>query len=65
MAQPDSLRTIQHREQNWKTWDKKAQKEGSRLTVYGADGSSYTGEWSENKRHGKKLSGWALMFRKG
>ena len=36
----------------WKEWDKAAQKEGVRAPVYAVNGDVYTGEWSDNKKHG-------------
>ncbi len=37
----------------WRDWDRKAQKKGIRNTVYSVNRDEYTGEWLENKRHGK------------
>ena len=37
----------------WKEWDYKAQKKGVRNTVYSVNGDEYTGEWLDNKKHGK------------
>ncbi|KAK3255991.1 hypothetical protein CYMTET_34853 [Cymbomonas tetramitiformis] len=37
----------------WHTWDKNADKEGERCTVFWIDGHRYQGEWHSNKRHGK------------
>ena len=39
----------------WKEWDQKAQKKGIRNTVYSVNRDEYTGEWLENKRHGKNI----------
>ncbi|XP_066545909.1 MORN repeat-containing protein 3 [Amia ocellicauda] len=36
-----------------KEWDRKAQKSGSRHTVYAVNGDEYTGDWQDNKKHGK------------
>ncbi|XP_030623967.1 MORN repeat-containing protein 3 [Chanos chanos] len=41
-----------------KLWDRKAQKCGLRHTVYFANGDKYTGEWLDNKRHGKGTQVW-------
>lgn len=41
------------KEQLWKTWDAKAQKQGSHGTVYLPSGERYQGEWHGNKKHGK------------
>ncbi|CAD7703835.1 unnamed protein product [Ostreobium quekettii] len=46
----DSLRKTQ---QLWKTWERAAEKEGSRHTVYWVNGAQYVGEWGGNKRDGK------------
>jgi hypothetical protein len=43
------------REPLWKEWDKLAQKEGIRKTVYTKDSDEYTGEWKDNKKHGTNL----------
>lgn len=37
----------------WKEWDKKADKQGLRHTVYSVNGDEFTGEWLANKKHGK------------
>jgi len=37
-------------------WDMKAQKNGLRPTVYSVNGHEYTGEWKDNKKHGKRIS---------
>uniref|UniRef100_A0A061SQ16 MORN repeat-containing protein 3 n=1 Tax=Tetraselmis sp. GSL018 TaxID=582737 RepID=A0A061SQ16_9CHLO len=47
------MRTFTVDEQMWKGWDRKAQKEGQRHTVYWPTGEQYTGSWKDNKRHGK------------
>lgn len=47
------MRTFEEREQQWKGWDRKAQKNGVRHTVYWTTGEQYTGAWKNNKRHGK------------
>ncbi len=39
----------------WKEWDYKAQKKGIRHTVYSVNGDEYTGEWLDNKKHGRGL----------
>ena len=39
----------------WRDWDEKAQKKGVRSTVYSVNGDEYTGEWLDNKKHGKFL----------
>ncbi|KAK7895243.1 hypothetical protein WMY93_020568 [Mugilogobius chulae] len=38
--------------------DKKAQKCGLRHTVYSVSGDEYTGEWKDNKKHGKGTQVW-------
>eukprot|EP00899_Mesostigma_viride_P002016 jgi/Mesvir1/11815/Mv00172-RA.1 len=40
-------------ERLWQTWDKLAQKEGERHTVYWKNGEQYRGEWVDNKKQGK------------
>ncbi|OXB64125.1 hypothetical protein ASZ78_002055 [Callipepla squamata] len=42
----------------WHEWDRKAQKHGLRHTVYGINGDRYTGEWSDNLKHGKGTQLW-------
>ncbi|XP_078680571.1 MORN repeat-containing protein 3-like [Branchiostoma floridae x Branchiostoma belcheri] len=42
----------------WKSWDFKAQKAGVRHTVYSVNGDQYTGEWLDNKKHGKGTQTW-------
>ncbi|PIK48108.1 putative MORN repeat-containing protein 3 [Apostichopus japonicus] len=42
----------------WKEWDYKAQKKGVRSTVYSVNGDEYTGEWLDNKKHGKGTQKW-------
>ncbi|XP_069820112.1 MORN repeat-containing protein 3 [Dendropsophus ebraccatus] len=42
----------------WKDWDRKAQKSGLRHTVYSVNGDQYTGEWLNNKKHGKGIFTW-------
>lgn len=37
----------------WHEWDRKAQKDGLRHTVYAVNGDQYTGEWLDNLKHGK------------
>ncbi|CAL8278757.1 unnamed protein product [Merluccius merluccius] len=39
-------------------WDMKAQKNGLRQTVYSVNGDEYTGEWQDNKKHGKGTVVW-------
>ena len=39
----------------WKEWDRNAQKEGQRNTVYFVNGDQYTGEWKDNKKSGNTL----------
>ncbi|KAM3874294.1 MORN repeat-containing protein 3 [Diretmus argenteus] len=41
-----------------KLWDMKAQKCGLRHTVFSANGDEYTGEWLDNKKHGKGTHVW-------
>ncbi|XP_033123252.1 MORN repeat-containing protein 3-like [Anneissia japonica] len=42
----------------WKEWDFKAQKKGIHHTVYEVNGDEYTGEWLDNKKHGKGTQKW-------
>ena len=37
----------------WHTWDRDAQKEGMRDTVYYVNKDEYRGMWKDNKRHGR------------
>ena len=46
-------KTPKKRQPLWKEWDKLAQKEGIRAPVYAVNGDVYTGDWSDNKKHGK------------
>jgi len=46
------------REPIWKCNDEKANKKGIRHTVYSVNGDEYTGEWLENKKHGKGTYKW-------
>ncbi|OXB84932.1 UNVERIFIED_CONTAM: hypothetical protein H355_016054, partial [Colinus virginianus] len=51
----------------WHEWDRRAQKYGLRHTVYGINGERYTGEWSDNLKHGTiftwQVSSWQLGVR--
>lgn len=47
------LKAPKKRQPLWKEWDKAAQKEGVRAPVYAVNGDVYTGEWSDNKKHGE------------
>jgi hypothetical protein len=40
-------------EQLWKSWDRKARKQGFHSTIYSSDGSQYKGEWKNDKKHGE------------
>ncbi|XP_006894775.1 PREDICTED: MORN repeat-containing protein 3 [Elephantulus edwardii] len=42
----------------WKEWDQKAQKNGLRHQVYAINGDCYTGEWTNNMKHGKGMQIW-------
>nr|XP_014339918.1 PREDICTED: MORN repeat-containing protein 3 isoform X2 [Latimeria chalumnae] len=42
----------------WEAWDKKANKSGLCHTVYAVCGDQYTGEWQNNKKHGKGTQIW-------
>nr|CAB3263907.1 MORN repeat-containing protein 3-like [Phallusia mammillata] len=42
----------------WHSWDYKAQKKGLRHTVYSVNGDEFTGEWLDNKKHGKGTYKW-------
>jgi len=42
----------------WVEWDYKAQKKGVRHTVYSVNKDEYTGEWLDNKKHGKGTYQW-------
>ena len=46
------VKTPKKRQPLWKEWDKAAQKAGVRAPVYAVNGDVYTGEWSDNKKHG-------------
>lgn len=37
----------------WIEWDRQAQKSGIRHTVFSVNGDQYTGEWQDNKKHGR------------
>ena len=37
----------------WVDWDYKANKKGLHHTVYSVNGDEYTGDWLDNKKHGK------------
>ena len=52
------LKSQQKTEPPWKEWDRKAQKEGLRHTVYYVNGDEYTGEWSNNLHEGKGTYKW-------
>ncbi|KAM4635180.1 MORN repeat-containing protein 3 [Polymixia lowei] len=41
-----------------KLWDSKVHKCGLRHTVYSVNGNEYTGEWLDNKKHGKGTQVW-------
>jgi len=43
----------------WKEWDYNANKRGLRHTVYTIKGDQYTGEWLNNRKHGKGTQKWA------
>lgn len=47
-------KTPRKREPRWKEWDKLAQKEGLRAPITAVNGDVYTGEWKDNKKHGKR-----------
>ena len=49
------LKAPKKRQPLWKEWDKTAQKEGVRAPVYAVNGDVYTGEWSDNKKHGETV----------
>lgn len=42
----------------WIEWDRQAQKSGIRHTVFSVNGDQYTGEWQDNKKHGKGTYKW-------
>ncbi|XP_007900422.2 MORN repeat-containing protein 3 [Callorhinchus milii] len=44
----------------WREWDRKAQKNGLKRTVYSVNGDEYTGEWRDNKKHGKGTQIWKV-----
>lgn len=46
------LKQPKKREPLWREWDARAQKEGLRAPIYSVSGDTYTGEWSNNKKHG-------------
>ena len=37
----------------WKEWDRLAQKDGKKETVYAICGDEYIGEWKDNLKHGR------------
>lgn len=39
----------------WKEWDYLANKKGLHHTVYSVNGDQYTGDWLNNKKHGRQL----------
>lgn len=41
------------REPKWKEWDQLAQKEGLRAPITSVNGDIYTGEWKDDKKHGR------------
>jgi len=43
----------------WKEWDYLANKKGLHHTVYSVNGDQYTGDWLNNKKHGKGAQKWA------
>lgn len=48
------IRPPKEKQPLWKLNNEKADKKGFRNTVYSVNGNEYTGEWLNNKRHGKK-----------
>ncbi|XP_059844180.1 MORN repeat-containing protein 3 isoform X2 [Hypanus sabinus] len=52
------LRPRKPKESPWKAWDRNAQKNGLKSTVYTVNGDEYTGEWRDNKKHGKGTQKW-------
>lgn len=50
------LRPRKPKENRWKDWDQNAQKNGLKNTVYTVNGDEYTGEWRDNKKHGKIIN---------
>jgi len=49
----------------WKEWDFNANKRGLHHTFYLVNGDQYTGDWLDNKKHGKGTQKWAatgLMY---
>lgn len=52
------LKKPKEHEPLWKSWDYQAQKKGIRHTVYSVNGDQYTGEWLDNKKHGKGTYIW-------
>lgn len=52
------LKNLQVKEPLWKAWDYKAQKKGIHHTVYSVNGDQYTGDWLDNKKHGKGTYIW-------
>ena len=46
----------------WREWDRSAQKEGQRNTVYFVNGDQYTGEWKDNKKCGKKTTSTSKLL---
>ncbi|KAK7089712.1 MORN repeat-containing protein 3-like [Littorina saxatilis] len=52
------LKAPKEKEPLWKAWDQAAQKKGIRHTVYSVNKDQYTGEWLDNKKHGKGTYIW-------
>ncbi|XP_017549060.1 MORN repeat-containing protein 3 isoform X3 [Pygocentrus nattereri] len=52
------LKNHQKAESLAKLSDKKAQKSGVHCTVYSVNGDQYTGDWLDNKKHGKGTQVW-------
>ena len=49
-------KTGKKREPNWREWDRLAEKEGLRAPITAVNGDVYTGEWKDNKKHGRPVN---------
>ncbi|XP_072514657.1 MORN repeat-containing protein 3 [Salminus brasiliensis] len=52
------LKNLQKAESRARLWDKKAEKSGVLRTVFSVTGDQYSGEWLDNRKHGKGTQVW-------
>jgi len=52
------LKAPKTRQPLWRCSDERAQKKGVLHTIYSVNGDEYTGEWLNNKKHGKGTYKW-------